>query len=119
DAVNAALRRRLLRGGTALIGRTDLAGAHDDGTGTVRLKLTLLNPQATTTDIDELLAAIAAAGQAVEAASLVTPGTTTRARPCWTWPPSASARSTSPWPRSPTRCPASPSPPTTGGPPTT
>ncbi|MBL1068854.1 pyridoxal-dependent decarboxylase [Streptomyces sp. 7-21] len=69
DAVNAALRRRLLRGGTALIGRTDLAGAHDDGTGTVRLKLTLLNPQATTTDIDELLAAIAAAGQAVEAAS--------------------------------------------------
>jgi L-2,4-diaminobutyrate decarboxylase len=62
DAVNGELRRRLLREGAALIGRTDHNGA-------VRLKLTLLNPQATTTDIDELLSAVDTAGQAVEAAS--------------------------------------------------
>ncbi|UCM87102.1 pyridoxal phosphate-dependent decarboxylase family protein [Streptomyces marincola] len=62
DAVNGALRRLLLSRGTALIGRTDVAGS-------VRLKLTLLNPQATTNDIDELLAAVAAAGSAVEAAA--------------------------------------------------
>jgi L-2,4-diaminobutyrate decarboxylase len=62
DAVNGALRRRLLREGTALIGRTEAAGR-------VRLKLTLLNPQATKTDIDELLAAVVAAGQAEEDAS--------------------------------------------------
>ncbi|WP_053171201.1 pyridoxal phosphate-dependent decarboxylase family protein [Streptomyces sp. SBT349] len=60
-AVNAALRRRLLREGTALIGRTDVGG-------TVRLKLTLLNPQATTTDIDELLAAVVRAGMSEETA---------------------------------------------------
>lgn len=60
DAVNGALRRRLLRQGTALVGRTDLPG------GGVRLKLTLLNPQATKTDLDELLAAVVAAGEAVE-----------------------------------------------------
>ncbi|RBM04755.1 pyridoxal-dependent decarboxylase [Streptomyces sp. PT12] len=59
DAVNGALRRRLLREGAALIGRTDVAGS-------VRLKLTLLNPQATTTDIDELLTAVARAGMSEE-----------------------------------------------------
>ncbi|MDT0345500.1 pyridoxal phosphate-dependent decarboxylase family protein [Streptomyces litchfieldiae] len=59
DAVNGALRRRLLREGAALIGRTEAAG-------TVRLKLTLLNPQATKTDIDEVLTAVAEAGAAVE-----------------------------------------------------
>ncbi|TDC73718.1 aspartate aminotransferase family protein [Streptomyces hainanensis] len=66
DAVNGALRRRLLAEGAALIGRTDVADA-EPGTGTVRLKLTLLNPQATAHDIAELLAAVDAAGQAVEA----------------------------------------------------
>lgn len=74
DAVNSALRRRLMREGTALIGRTDLPPRHADttdaaaggGTGTVRLKLTLLNPQARTCDVEELLAAVDAAGQAVE-----------------------------------------------------
>ncbi|WP_216355989.1 pyridoxal-dependent decarboxylase [Streptomyces sp. MP131-18] len=62
DAVNGALRRRLLARGTALIGRTDAAGG-------VRLKLTLLNPQATKNDIDELIAAVVAAGSAVEEAA--------------------------------------------------
>ncbi len=61
DAVNAALRRRLLRRGTALVGRTDVAGP--DGRPSVRLKLTLLNPQARTQDIDALLAAIVGAGE--------------------------------------------------------
>ncbi|WP_206305891.1 pyridoxal-dependent decarboxylase [Streptomyces sp. RFCAC02] len=60
DTVNGALRRRLLRQGTALVGRTDLRD------GSVRLKLTLLNPQATKTDVDDLFAAVIAAGRAVE-----------------------------------------------------
>ncbi|GAA4895115.1 pyridoxal phosphate-dependent decarboxylase family protein [Streptomyces coeruleoprunus] len=65
DRVNGALRRRLLRSGSALIGRTDVSGG--DGPGSVHLKLTLLNPQARTTDVDELLAAVVRAGEAVEA----------------------------------------------------
>jgi L-2,4-diaminobutyrate decarboxylase len=56
DAVNGALRRRLLRGGTALIGRTTVPGRG------VHLKLTLLNPAATPADIDALLDAVLAAG---------------------------------------------------------
>lgn len=60
DAINGALRRRLLREGSALIGRTETAGA-------VQLKLTLLNPQARASDIDEMLAAVDAAGGAEEA----------------------------------------------------
>ncbi|MDT0269825.1 pyridoxal-dependent decarboxylase [Streptomyces sp. DSM 44915] len=65
DAVNGALRRRLLRQGRALIGRTD-DPAGDRATGRVRLKLTLLNPRATRDDIQELLTAVEAAGRAVE-----------------------------------------------------
>ena len=56
DAVNAALRRRLLAEGRAVIGRTELAD------GTVRLKLTLLNPNTTQSDIDRLLGLVLAAG---------------------------------------------------------
>ncbi|MGH3342954.1 MAG: pyridoxal phosphate-dependent decarboxylase family protein [Carbonactinosporaceae bacterium] len=56
DAVNAALRRRLLREGRAVVGRTELAGA-------VHLKLTLLNPHAAEADVDALLAAVACAGE--------------------------------------------------------
>ncbi|MFG3497089.1 pyridoxal phosphate-dependent decarboxylase family protein [Streptomyces sp. NPDC047928] len=67
DAVNGELRRLLLREGSALIGRTDVAGA--DGGRTVHLKLTLLNPQARASDIDALLAAVVRAGQAVEGTS--------------------------------------------------
>lgn len=55
DQVNARLRRRLLDAGRAVIGRTELGGA-------VRLKLTLLNPQATEEDLDALLDDVTAAG---------------------------------------------------------
>ncbi|WP_217649975.1 pyridoxal-dependent decarboxylase [Streptomyces sp. CC77] len=64
DRVNGALRRRLLRAGTALVGRTAAVG--DGGPGTVRLKLTLLHPQATAGDVDGLLAAVVRAGRAAE-----------------------------------------------------
>jgi L-2,4-diaminobutyrate decarboxylase len=60
DRLNAALRRRLLAEGRAVIGRTDLG----DGPGAVRLKLTLLNPQTTEADVDALLDAVLAAGAA-------------------------------------------------------
>lgn len=53
--VNAALRRVLLAEGRAVIGRTEAGG-------TVHLKLTLLNPHATTADVDSLLDAVVAAG---------------------------------------------------------
>ncbi|MGH3329584.1 MAG: pyridoxal phosphate-dependent decarboxylase family protein [Streptomycetales bacterium] len=56
DAVNAALRRRLLREGRAVVGRTELNGA-------VHLKLTLLNPHAAEADVDALLAAVARSGE--------------------------------------------------------
>ncbi|MGK5627743.1 pyridoxal phosphate-dependent decarboxylase family protein [Streptomyces sp. URMC 123] len=64
DAVNGALRRALLGSGRALIGRTD--AADEDGRQAVHLKFTLLNPQARTSDIDELLAAVVRAGEDVE-----------------------------------------------------
>ncbi|MFE3828418.1 pyridoxal phosphate-dependent decarboxylase family protein [Streptomyces sp. NPDC059092] len=64
DDINARLRRRLLREGRAVVGRTELPG---EGPGRVRLKLTLLNPYATADDVARLLAAVVAAGQAEEA----------------------------------------------------
>ncbi|MEV7090913.1 pyridoxal-dependent decarboxylase [Streptomyces sp. NPDC093085] len=64
DLINAALRRRLLREGRAVVGRTELPGT---GPGRVRLKLTLLNPHATPDDVDRLLTAVVTAGQAEEA----------------------------------------------------
>jgi L-2,4-diaminobutyrate decarboxylase len=54
--VNGRLRRRLLRSGRAVVGRTEVGGE-------VHLKLTLLNPYATEAGIDALLDAIAAAGE--------------------------------------------------------
>lgn len=63
DAVNAALRRRLLREGRAVVGRTELPGA---GPGRVRLKLTLLNPHTTPADVTALLDVVADAGRACE-----------------------------------------------------
>ncbi|WP_164703324.1 aminotransferase class I/II-fold pyridoxal phosphate-dependent enzyme [Modestobacter sp. KNN46-3] len=60
DAVNAGLRRRLLREGRAVVGRTELDGR-------VHLKLTLLNPAATPADVDALLGLVLAAGSAEEA----------------------------------------------------
>jgi L-2,4-diaminobutyrate decarboxylase len=59
DHVNAALRRGLLADGSAVIGRTDVAGA-------VALKLTLLNPSMTPADIDALLDLVVAAGRVEE-----------------------------------------------------
>lgn len=55
DLVNAQLRRVLLAEGRAVVGRTEHAGA-------VWLKLTLLNPHATDSDVDALLEAVVTAG---------------------------------------------------------
>ena len=66
DAVNAALRRRLLAQGRAVVGRTALAD------GSVRLKFTLLNPHTTEADVDRLLQLVLAAAEATEAATTAT-----------------------------------------------
>ncbi|MEH1015720.1 pyridoxal-dependent decarboxylase [Micromonospora sp. CPCC 206060] len=58
DRVNAVLRRRLLHTGAAVVGRTRVADA-------VWLKLTLLNPHATETDLAALLDLVASAGDDV------------------------------------------------------
>ncbi|OLE20481.1 MAG: hypothetical protein AUG49_24960 [Catenulispora sp. 13_1_20CM_3_70_7] len=70
DHVNGALRRHLLETGRAVLGRTSLARDRP-GTapGTVRLKLTLLNPHTTEPQIDALIAAICAAGGVASARS--------------------------------------------------
>ncbi|WP_187368250.1 pyridoxal phosphate-dependent decarboxylase family protein [Nonomuraea terrae] len=65
DQVNARLRRRLLREGRAVVGRTELPG---EGPGRIRLKLTLLNPYTTGEEVERLLHAVAAAGRAEEEA---------------------------------------------------
>ena len=57
DQCNARLRRALLAAGSAVVGRTEIAGR-------VWLKLTLLNPDATEADVDALLATVTAAGAA-------------------------------------------------------
>lgn len=64
DRINAGLRRRLLRGGTAVIGRTDLTGE----AGGIRLKFTTLNPRTTEADVRGLIASVIAAGVAEEEA---------------------------------------------------
>ncbi|GAA2746724.1 pyridoxal phosphate-dependent decarboxylase family protein [Kitasatospora cinereorecta] len=64
DRINAGLRRRLLRGGTAVIGRTDLTGE----AGGIRLKFTTLNPTTTEADVRGLIASVIAAGVAEEEA---------------------------------------------------
>jgi L-2,4-diaminobutyrate decarboxylase len=69
DRVNAALRRRLLAEGRAVIGRTELGHSGPNGLaggGRVRLKLTFLNPATTPADVDALLEAIVLAGQEEE-----------------------------------------------------
>ncbi|MFC8074049.1 pyridoxal phosphate-dependent decarboxylase family protein [Streptomyces sp. NPDC057307] len=65
DQLNASLRRRLLREGGAVVGRTELPG---EGPGRVRLKLTLLNPYTTAVEVERLLDAVVAAGVAEEGA---------------------------------------------------
>ncbi len=66
DAVNAALRRRLLAEGTAVIGRTELSGPDGESgaPGSLRLKITLVDPQTTPADLTDLVELIAAAGAA-------------------------------------------------------
>lgn len=54
DALQGEVRRRLLTSGRVLIGRTKLP-ARGGRPATVGLKLTLLNPNATATDIEDLL----------------------------------------------------------------
>ncbi|MEZ0108095.1 L-2,4-diaminobutyrate decarboxylase [Catenulispora sp. EB89] len=73
DRVNGVLRRHLLEAGRAVLGRTELARERP-GTppGRVRLKLTLLNPHTTELQIDALLAAVRAAGDAASAGSSAT-----------------------------------------------
>ena len=65
--VAVALRRRLPAEGRAVVGRAAVAAVASgtDGSGTVRLKLTLLNPATTPTDIDTMPAAVTAAGEEV------------------------------------------------------
>jgi L-2,4-diaminobutyrate decarboxylase len=66
DQVNAALRRGLLAQGAAVIGRTRLPdpAGRQPGPGSLRLKLTLVDPQTTAASLDRLIELIAAAGAA-------------------------------------------------------
>lgn len=66
DEVNGALRRRLLERGIALIGRTTVAVQGPDAPARVCLKFTLLNPIATSGDIDDLVHAVLRAGRDAE-----------------------------------------------------
>ncbi|WP_063836981.1 pyridoxal phosphate-dependent decarboxylase family protein [Phaeacidiphilus oryzae] len=62
DRVNAELRRRLLAGGRAVVGRTE----RGSGPGAVRLKLTLLNPSTTEDELDALIGLVVRAGETAE-----------------------------------------------------
>lgn len=62
DLINAGLRRRLLRHGEAVIGRTEVT--LPDGVTATCLKITLLNPNTTTHDVDRLLGLVISAGDA-------------------------------------------------------
>jgi L-2,4-diaminobutyrate decarboxylase len=66
DRVNAALRRRLLIDGAAVVGRAELPGPDGKpaGPGSLRLKLTLVNPETSPVDLDRLVELLAAAGAA-------------------------------------------------------
>jgi L-2,4-diaminobutyrate decarboxylase len=64
DAVQGEVRRRLLTSGRVLIGRTRIP-ARGGRPAVVALKLTLLNPNATATDIEELLDQVVACGHDV------------------------------------------------------
>ncbi|MEU3059498.1 pyridoxal phosphate-dependent decarboxylase family protein [Streptomyces subrutilus] len=63
SAWNAAVRRKLLAEGRALLARTKITGL--DGVPQVHLKLVFLNPTTTEAEIDELLADITAAAREV------------------------------------------------------
>ncbi|MGF1430660.1 pyridoxal phosphate-dependent decarboxylase family protein, partial [Kitasatospora sp. LaBMicrA B282] len=68
DAFNAELRRRLLAGGRAVLGRTELLPRAPGVTaGLLRLKLTLLNPHTTESELAGLLDLVVTAGRELEA----------------------------------------------------
>ncbi|ONI69450.1 aspartate aminotransferase family protein [Kribbella sp. ALI-6-A] len=67
DALQGEIRRRLLTSGQVLIGRTKIP-ARGDRPAAVALKLTLLNPNATASDIEELLDLVVATGHDVRSA---------------------------------------------------
>jgi L-2,4-diaminobutyrate decarboxylase len=62
SVLNAALRRRLLRSGRTLVGRTEVRLDGPTAPPSVCLKLTLLNPTASPHDVDTLLDTVLAAG---------------------------------------------------------
>jgi L-2,4-diaminobutyrate decarboxylase len=69
DRVNAQARRLLLERGLAVLGRTVLPrpdGAGPGGPGSLRLKLTLLRPETTPAELDELLERLAEAAGACD-----------------------------------------------------
>ncbi|MGW5849696.1 pyridoxal phosphate-dependent decarboxylase family protein [Streptomyces sp. NPDC055254] len=66
DRLNGLLRRRLMESGSALIGRTEVRTGGPGGPERVCLKFTLLNPTATTGDIDGLVDAVLDAGRVCE-----------------------------------------------------
>ncbi|MEU4601417.1 pyridoxal-dependent decarboxylase [Kribbella sp. NPDC023972] len=68
DALQGEVRRRLLTSGRVLIGRTKLP-ARGGRPAAVALKLTLLNPNATASDIEDLLDQVVATGLDVRAAT--------------------------------------------------
>ncbi|MFN2494424.1 MAG: aspartate aminotransferase family protein [Pseudonocardiaceae bacterium] len=68
SSLNAAVRRRLLRSGRVLVGRTEVGLDGPAAPPSVCLKLTLLNPTAQPDDIDTLIDAVLAAGHDEEAA---------------------------------------------------
>ncbi|MFF8655107.1 pyridoxal phosphate-dependent decarboxylase family protein [Streptomyces huasconensis] len=61
NAWNAAVRRKLMADGRALLARTKITGP--DGTPSVHLKLVFLNPTTTEDDIDTLLTDVTAAAR--------------------------------------------------------
>jgi len=65
DALNSAVRRKLMRDGRALVARTKLTGP--DGTPRVHLKLVFLNPATTVEQIDDLVTDIEAAARELAA----------------------------------------------------
>jgi L-2,4-diaminobutyrate decarboxylase len=67
DALQGEVRRRLLTSGRVLIGRTKIPGG-GDRPAAVALKLTLLNPNATAADLEELLDLVVATGHEVRSA---------------------------------------------------
>lgn len=68
NGINAAIRRRLLETGEALVGRTRVEGP--DGAPRVCLKFTFLNPRTRHEDVEALVDAVVRAGRACAATRL-------------------------------------------------